>query len=102
MVRPSDLLRRPKSLHLLLRRRTMRAVLSRPRFWKSKSRSTLLKRKLWEPGLIQRFHFDNRGAVVASHPESNRRRRVIDKHAADIGRTRKQVFERLTGFRIQP
>jgi hypothetical protein len=36
-------------------------------------------------GSIQRFHLHDRGAVIASGPESGWRRRVVDIHAADVG-----------------
>jgi hypothetical protein len=51
---------------------------------------------------VQPFHLDDRGAVIASGPESGRSRRAVDIHAADIGRAWQQIFGDLARLRIEP
>jgi hypothetical protein len=52
-------------------------------FWRNTL--TLLRQTSWS---VQRFDFDDRGAVVAAHPETDWRRAVVDEHPPDVGRTR--------------
>src|SRR5881296_2004880 len=40
--------------------------------------------------------------MVVTNPESNGRRRVIHKYAADVCKSWKQILDDLSGFRIQP
>src|SRR5215470_6737974 len=42
--------------------------------------------------LIQRFQLNDGGTMVVAHPESDRRRRIIDKHSADIRRPGQQIL----------
>ena len=49
---------------------------------------------------VQRFHLYDRGAVIASGPESGWRRRAVDVDAADVGRAWQQILGDLAGLRI--
>src|SRR6266508_7007665 len=54
------------------------------------------------PSSVQRLELDDRGAVVGADPERYRRGRIVDEHAADVGRARQQVFDHLAGLGVEP
>lgn len=45
-------------------------------FAHNRTRFLFMKRKL-----IERFHLDDRGAVIIANPEGDRRRRVVGEHS---------------------
>jgi hypothetical protein len=51
---------------------------------------------------LQRLDFNDGRAVVASHPEADRRRAVVNEDPPDVGRARQQVIDHLAGSGVQP
>src|SRR2546422_8146131 len=52
--------------------------------------------------LIQRLQLDDGRAVVAAHPEGDRRRRIVHEDPADVRLPRKKVFGELAALGIEP
>src|SRR5215469_15447943 len=52
-------------------------------------------------GLVQRFQFHDRRAVIVADPERNWRGRVVDEYSADVGEAGQQILDELTGSWIQ-
>jgi hypothetical protein len=52
--------------------------------------------------LIQRLKFDDGGAVVAAYPESDRCRRAVHKHSANVRRLGQEIFDELAALGIEP
>src|SRR5262245_11492271 len=50
----------------------------------------------------QRLDFDNRGAVITSHPERRGAGRIVHEHSPDVCGPRKEVFAESTRFWIHP
>src|SRR4029077_20269555 len=57
---------------------------------------------LAKPALIQRLQFDDGSAVVITHPESDRRRRIVDEYSANVRRSGKRIFSNLAALGIEP
>src|SRR3954468_16307320 len=52
--------------------------------------------------LIHWLELDDRGAVIAADPEGDRRRRVVDENAPDIGRARDKIFGKVAALGVEP
>src|ERR1700719_1318720 len=68
----------------------------------SKNRRLMIASSVATLRSVQRFHLDDRGAVIASGPERGWSGRAVDIHAAHIGRAWQQIFGDLAGLRIEP
>ena len=51
---------------------------------------------------VQRFDFDDGGAVIAADPEADRIRAVVDENPPDVGRARQQIIDHFAGSGVQP
>src|SRR5882672_2865052 len=52
--------------------------------------------------LVERLEFDDRGAVVIAHPESDRRCGIIHEHSSYIRGPWEKIVRHLTRLRIEP
>src|SRR5262245_57837838 len=66
------------------------------------SSAALMRMNISPSASVERFKFDDRRAVVRSHPERHGVRGVVDVDAADVGGARQQVFDHFVGLRVEP
>ena len=61
-----------------------------------------LESEVVHSGLVQRLQLEDRGTVIAAHPEGDGRRRVVNEYSTDVSLPGKKIIGELTGLGIEP